>query len=134
MATLRAWQISLRNLLVMVLVVAIGAAWYGIRARSHRVQEHLIESIAAKGGYVWLDIAGPFIDIEFRPSLDRGCGQVRCLASPGGMPSAFGDDDLALVRQLDNLRSVDFTNTGVSQRAIADFRRHYPRCQIIPEL
>ncbi len=128
----RRWTFRLRTLLLVVLFAATIAAWIGNRIHNDRVQKHLARSIAEKGGYVWLDVVGPFIDVEFHPSPPgRGCGQVHCLASPNGTTGTFTDNDVALIKKLKHLRSVDFTNTSVSQEAISQFRRAQPNCQVV---
>jgi hypothetical protein len=125
------WQIRLRTVLLFVLLIAISAGWYGNRLHNNRLQSQLIESIGKKGGYVWLDVVGPFIDVQFTPSsIDRGCGQVRCLASPNGTTGTFADNDLELIEKLDNLRSIDFSKTNVTADAIVAFWRRHPECRV----
>lgn len=125
------WQFQLRTMFLVVLLIAISTGWYGNRLHNDRVQKQLIESIGKKGGYVWLDVVGPFIDVQFTPSPFRGCGQVRCLAGPNGTTGTFADNDVELVEKLENLRSVDFAMTNVSADAILEFRRRHPECHVV---
>jgi hypothetical protein len=125
------WQFRLRTVCLVVLFIALSTGWYGNRLHNDRVQKQLIDSIGKKGGYVWLDVVGPYIDIQFTPSpIGRGCGQVRCLASPNGNTGTFSDNDLELIEKLDNLRSIDFTKTHVSGDSIVEFRRLHPDCRV----
>ena len=121
-----------RSLLLAVLFLAVAIGWYGNRMRNIRRQEALIDSIAERGGYVWLDVAGPFIDIDFAPSqIGRSCGQVHCLAGPNEPSGMFADTDMALLEQLDDLRSVCFANTEVSEDAIETFRQLRPGVELV---
>ena len=125
------WQFLRRNVLLVGLFVAITAGWCCNRVYNARLQKQLIASIGRKGGYVWLDVAGPFIDIQFTPSsIDRGCGQVQLLARPSGTTGTFTDNDLQLIEKLDSLRSIDFAKSHVSAEAIGEVRRLRPGCRV----
>ncbi len=125
------WRFQRRTMFWAVLVTAISICWYGYRIHNDRVQRQLIDSIGKKGGFVWLDVVGPFIDVQFTPSPSgRGCGQVHCLTGPIGASGMLSDNDLPLFDRLDHLRSINFANTNVSEHAIVEFQRRHPKCLV----
>lgn len=123
-------QFSIRTLLGVMSLVAVGAAVCGWWIHTSRQQRQAIDVIASKGGFVWIDRAGSHIDIEFGVPLHETCGQIQLLAGPRIRKPTFADDDLEALERIWRLRNVSFANTNVSSLAIEEFRESHPRMSI----
>jgi hypothetical protein len=94
-------------------VVAAIAAASGWWVQTSRAQRQAIDAIASKGGFIWLDRAGDYVDIEFGVPQHQGCGQIIPLAGPHGKPTTFADEDLTLMNHIWRLRRVSLANTRI---------------------
>ncbi|MCI0361224.1 MAG: hypothetical protein L0211_22310 [Planctomycetaceae bacterium] len=123
-------QFSIRTLLVLMSVVAAIAAACGWWIHTSRAQRLAINAVASKGGFVWLDKDGSYVDIEFGVPLHEGCGQIILLAGPHGKQPTFADNDLTMMSHIWRLRRVSLANTRVSPQAIEQFRESHPHISV----
>lgn len=124
-------QYSVRALIVLMIVVAISAAAIGWWVQTSQSQRNAIEVIASKGGYVWHDRAGSYIEVEFTaPHPDKGCGQIHLLAGARVSQPTFEDSDMKFLNYLWRLRRVNFANTEVSPSAVSQFQESHPRVAV----
>jgi hypothetical protein len=121
-------QFSLASLLAVMLVVCVGASLYGFHLRALQRQEVAFQQLSAKGFSITVYDEGTYV---MRGPLWGLCGTgLKRVVDASAQPAPFGDADLPLLDDVIKLRSADFTGTGVTPAAIANFKSTHPQCSV----
>ena len=124
-------QFRLITLLAFACISAVLAGWYGNRVRAAAREDWAVTQLANKGACVALYDEGAYIGFG-RPSGGL-CGTgLRKVVGPSATAVTFSDADIDLLKDVQRIRSIDFTTTQASAACIAKFRAANPRCYVMP--
>ncbi len=124
----RRWfQYSLRTLLLVMLLVSIGMSWFAVKVQKARRQRTVVEAIKKLGGEVKFDyeygdqLPGNSADPGwFRNLLEEDFFATVVYVS--FIDSRVTDDDLESLKELTQLRGLNFCGTQVGDAGLEHLR------------
>ena len=124
----RRWQFSLRFLMGLMMVVAIGAALYGSHLRALQRQEVAFEVLAARGFDIIVYADGTYLSNAKSTGRYCGMGVERFIKASAAEP--FTDDDIGMLEDVRKLRVVTMSGTNLSPEAVVRFKLAHPQCRV----
>ena len=121
----RWYQFSLRALLIVTMVVAVGSGWLGRKIERKRIERDAIAGIEALGGSVWYDYQQGQFSEPSGPGWLRGLlgddffGEVVKAHLVGNM---IGDAGLANVKGLPRLETLELSGAYVNEAGVAKIK------------
>jgi hypothetical protein len=125
----RRWQFSMRFLLGLMLILAVGAALYGNHLRALERQERAFEQLSAKGFTIYLYSEGTYVRPGNPSQLICGTGLERVI-SASSSPKPFTDNDITVLDDIRNLCAVTVSGTNLTPEAIAHIKHKHPHCHV----
>ena len=154
----RAFQFSMRTLMIVTLICAIGAAWLGQKIERKRKEREAVEAITNSGGGAFYDYQrvkgkpglwqraepyGPawlqkFLGEHFFSEVDNihASGGLDHLRDLPNLPSLWlmggGVTDAGLVnlKGLTNLKDLGLIDTNITDAAVKDLQKAMPNCKV----
>lgn len=118
-------QFSIRTLLVLMFVAAIGAGWYGWRMRVVQMQEHAFLRMASKGALVLHYQEGAYISFGRPGGGLCGTGLIH-VYGPGTAPVTFGDQELPLLEHVAVRCFINFDHSAVTAAGMQQLKQKHP--------
>jgi Leucine rich repeat len=122
----RRWfQFSLRSLLIVTMIVAVGSGWLGRKIERKRIEREAVAGIEASGGSVWYDyqqgqFSEPSGPVWLRGLLGNDFFSEVVKAHLVG--NTIGDAGLANVMGLPRLQSLELPGAYVNEAGVAHIK------------